>query len=76
MLSEALGYGPSSIDGGLPRNWLGTLFLYLHVGGVIVAFGPTIAFQLIGARASQEPMHGILSLDGEVQAALEGEPTG
>ena len=34
---------------------LGTIFLYLHIGGAIVAFGPTIAFQLLGVRASKEP---------------------
>lgn len=39
-------------------DWLGTLFLYLHIAGVIVAFGPTIAFPFLGARAVQEPMHG------------------
>ena len=39
-------------------DWLGTLFLYLHVGGVIVAFGPTIAFPFLAARAAKEPMHG------------------
>jgi uncharacterized membrane protein len=39
-------------------DWLGTLFLYLHVAGVIVAFGPTIAFPFLAARAAQEPMHG------------------
>lgn len=39
-------------------HWLGTLFLYLHIGSVIVAFGPTIAFPFIAARAAAEPMHG------------------
>ena len=39
-------------------SWLGTLFLYLHIAGVIVAFGPTIAFPFLAARAAQEPMHG------------------
>ena len=39
-------------------TWLGTLFLYLHIGGVIIAFGPTIAFPFISARAAKEPMHG------------------
>lgn len=39
-------------------EWLGTLFLYLHIAGVIVAFGPTIAFPLLAARAAKEPMHG------------------
>lgn len=43
-------------------TWLGTLFLYLHIGGAIVAFGPTIAFPIIGARAAKEPMHGNFAL--------------
>ena len=43
-------------------EWLSTLFLYLHVGGVIVAFGPTIAFPFIAARAANEPMHGNFAL--------------
>jgi hypothetical protein len=41
---------------------LGTIFLYLHIAGVIIAFGPTIAFPLIGARAAKEPMHGNFAL--------------
>ena len=43
-------------------EWLGTLLLYLHVGGVIVAFGPTIAFPFLGAKAAEEPMHGNFTL--------------
>ena len=43
-------------------EWLGTLFLFLHVGGSIVAFGPTFAFPFIGARAAKEPMHGNFAL--------------
>ena len=39
-------------------EWLGTLFLYLHIGGAIVAFGPTIAFPILASRAAKEPMHG------------------
>ncbi len=39
-------------------DWLGTLFLYLHVAGAIVAFGPTIAFPFLAARAAKEPQHG------------------
>ncbi len=39
-------------------EWLGTLFLYLHIAGVIIAFGPTIAFPFFAARAANEPMHG------------------
>jgi hypothetical protein len=37
---------------------LGTIFLYLHIGGVIVAFGPTIALPFMAAKAATEPMHG------------------
>ena len=43
-------------------GWLATLFLYLHIGGVIVAFGPTIAFPFIGSMAAKEPMHGNFAL--------------
>ena len=35
-----------------------TLFLFLHVGAAIIAFGPTFVFPLIGAVARKEPMHG------------------
>lgn len=41
---------------------LGTIFLFLHIGGAIVAFGPTFAFPIIGARAAAEPMHGNFAL--------------
>jgi hypothetical protein len=41
---------------------LGTIFLYLHVGGAIAAFGPTIALPFIAAKAAQEPMHGNFAL--------------
>ena len=43
-------------------EWLGTLFLYLHISGVLVAFGPTIAFPFLAARAAKEPMHGNFTL--------------
>ena len=39
-------------------EWLGSLFLYLHISGVIVAFGSTIAFPFLAVRAAKEPMHG------------------
>ena len=42
--------------------WPASLFLFLHIGGAIVAFGPTIAFPIIGARAAKEPMHGNFAL--------------
>jgi predicted integral membrane protein DUF2269 len=34
-----------------------TLFLFLHIGAAIVAFGPTFIFPLIGAMARTEPAH-------------------
>jgi uncharacterized membrane protein len=43
-------------------DWLTSLFLYLHVTGVIVAFGPTIAFPMIASHAAREPMHGNFAL--------------
>ncbi len=43
-------------------EWLATLFLYLHISGVIIAFGPTIAFPFFAARAAKEPMHGNFTL--------------
>lgn len=43
-------------------EWLGTLFLYLHVSGVVVAFGPTIAFPFLAAQSAKEPMHGNFTL--------------
>ncbi len=40
----------------------GSIFLFLHIGGAIVAFGPTIAFPLIGMSAAAEPQHGNFAL--------------
>jgi uncharacterized membrane protein len=36
---------------------LGPWFLFLHVLGAIVAFGPTFTFPIIGAMGGREPMH-------------------
>jgi uncharacterized membrane protein len=33
------------------------LFLFLHVMGAIIAFGPTFSFPIIGKMAGQEPQH-------------------
>jgi uncharacterized membrane protein len=33
------------------------LFLFLHVMGAIIAFGPTFAFPIIGAMGGKEPQH-------------------
>ncbi len=36
---------------------IAAIFLFLHVLGAIVAFGPTFAFPLIGNMGGAEPMH-------------------
>ena len=36
--------------------WL-AVFLFLHVMGAIIAFGPTYAFPIIGAMGGKEPQH-------------------
>ena len=52
--------------------WLGTVFLYLHVAGVIIAFGPSIAFPFFAAKAAQEPQHGnfVLRTTAFIQSRL------
>jgi uncharacterized membrane protein len=36
--------------------WI-AIFLFLHVLGAIIAFGPTFSFPIIGAFAGKEPQH-------------------
>jgi hypothetical protein len=43
-------------------NWVFAIFLVLHVGGAIFAFGPTLTFPLIGSMGGKEPMHVNFSL--------------
>lgn len=38
-------------------DWLIPIVLFLHIGGAILAFGPTFAFPLIVAMAAKEPQH-------------------
>jgi uncharacterized membrane protein len=38
-------------------NILFLVLLFLHIGGAIVAFGPTFAFPVIGAAGGREPQH-------------------
>ena len=33
------------------------LFLFLHIGGAIIAFGPTFALPLVGVMSAKEPQH-------------------
>jgi len=38
------------------------IFLLLHIGGAIIAFGPTFAFPIIGSMGGKEPMHANFAL--------------
>jgi len=38
------------------------LFLLLHIGGAVIAFGPTFAFSIIGGMGGREPMHNNFAL--------------
>ena len=38
-------------------DWVFLILLFLHVGGAIVAFGPTFAFPILGPMAGKEPPH-------------------
>ena len=41
---------------------MGKVFLYLHIGGAIVAFGPVAIIPMIRSAASKDPMHGNFAL--------------
>ena len=41
----------------LTENPVFALLLFLHVGGAILAFGPTFAFPILGPMAGREPQH-------------------
>jgi uncharacterized membrane protein len=38
-------------------DWLLAILLFLHVGGAILAFGPTFTFPILGPMAGREPQH-------------------
>ncbi len=38
-------------------DWLFLTLLFLHVGGAILAFGPTFTFPILGPMAGREPQH-------------------
>jgi hypothetical protein len=38
------------------------LLLFLHIGGAIIAFGPTFAYSIIGAMGGKEPQHANFAL--------------
>ena len=43
-------------------DWVLALLLFLHIGGAILAFGPTYAFMILGPMVGREPMHGNFAL--------------
>lgn len=38
-------------------DWVLLLLLFLHIGGAIVAFGPSFTFPILGPMAGHEPQH-------------------
>jgi uncharacterized membrane protein len=38
-------------------DWVLAILLFLHVGGAVLAFGPTFTFPIIGAMGGREPQH-------------------
>ena len=43
-------------------DWVLAILLFLHIGGAILAFGPTYAFLFLGPMAAGEPMHSNFAL--------------
>lgn len=52
-------------------NPLFLLFLFLHIGAAIVAFGPTFAFPLIAAAGQKNPQHAAFA--AELSDRIEGK---
>ena len=48
-----------------------SLFLFLHVGAAIIAFGPTFVFPIVGRFAAREPMHGNFAI--RINEAIENK---
>jgi uncharacterized membrane protein len=38
-------------------DWVLAILLFLHVGGAVLAFGPTFTFPIIGGMGGREPQH-------------------
>ncbi len=38
-------------------DWVLAILLFLHIGGAILAFGPTFTFPILGPMAGREPQH-------------------
>ena len=55
-------------------NLLFLLFLFLHIGSAIVAFGPTFAFPIIGAMGGREPQFANFAM--RVNAAISTKLVG
>jgi uncharacterized membrane protein len=38
-------------------DWVLLILMFLHIGGAILAFGPTFTFPILGPMAGREPQH-------------------
>lgn len=38
-------------------DWVLAILFFLHIGGAVLAFGPTFTFPIIGAMGGREPQH-------------------
>jgi uncharacterized membrane protein len=50
-------------------DWVLLLLLFLHIGGAIVAFGPTFTFPILGPMAGHEPQHVNFALRFQLKVA-------
>lgn len=50
-------------------DWLLLILLFLHVGGAILAFGPTFTFPILGPMAGREPQHVNFALRFQLRVA-------
>jgi hypothetical protein len=48
-------------------DWVFALLLFVHVGGAIVAFGPTFTFPILGPMSGREPQHVNFALRFQMQ---------
>src|SRR5688572_3028982 len=51
-------------------DWLIATLLFLHIGGAILAFGPTYTFPILGPMAGREPQHGNFALRFQHRVAM------
>jgi len=52
-------------------DWVLLLLLFLHIGGAILAFGPTFVFPILGPMAGREPQHANFALRFQKKVATK-----